>query len=221
MRANGSDYSLTVKGEVSLSREEWKVEIPRWVFEVLWPHCDDRIVEKTRYSIPHHGLVLEVDEYQGRLSGLVTVEVELPTERRATAFDPKAIGPGWSDVTADARYKNKNLATSTALPWFFGRSPNDRSGTALAPHPRPRPLQEALNSPNPSNCISQSPYIRQRDVNDWQVLIKTSTTTDEVATTMWVWLGITTARRPGQQIATFPNARPTARPTLKRLGLPL
>lgn len=86
---------------------------------MLWPHCDDRIVEETRYSIPHRGLVLEVDEYQGRLSGLVTVDVEFPTERRATAFDPKAIGPDWSDVTADARYTNKNLATSTALPWFL------------------------------------------------------------------------------------------------------
>ena len=54
------------------------------------------------------GLSIELDVYQERLDGLMTAEVEFASEDESRAYSP----PSWfgADVTADSRYKNKNLA---------------------------------------------------------------------------------------------------------------
>lgn len=116
----GDRHFITVKGDGTLSRDEWEQEIPQWVFKTLWPQTEGLRIEKTRYSIPYlHGWTLEVDEYHGALAGLLTLEVEFSSEEEAA----KSRLPIWTDgrdVTADKRYKNKALAVN-GLP-FWHRS---------------------------------------------------------------------------------------------------
>jgi CYTH domain-containing protein len=72
-------------------------------------------VVKTRYLVPvGDGLTAEVDVYEGDLGGLVTAEVEFPSEEASSAFDP----PGWlgREVTGDPRYANRTLAVSGPAP---------------------------------------------------------------------------------------------------------
>lgn len=110
VRAKGDRYFLAVKGNGNISRDEWEVEIPEWIFKTLWPKTQGRRMEKTRYSIPHHELTIEVDEYHGDLTELVTLECEFPREEAAHNF----VLPAWAasavEVTNDNAYKNKNLA---------------------------------------------------------------------------------------------------------------
>ena len=51
------------------------------------------------------GLNWEVDEFHGRLEGLVVAEIELPSED-TTFARPEFIG---AEVTGDPRYYNSNL----------------------------------------------------------------------------------------------------------------
>ena len=70
--------------------------------------CEGRIVEKTRYRVPHEGLVWEIDEFHGPHDGLVLAEIELESEDQA--FEK----PDWAgkEVTGDHRYYNAWLATN-------------------------------------------------------------------------------------------------------------
>ena len=64
----------------------------------------------TRYEIEHEQGVIEVDVFEGNLSGLVMAEIEFASVEASQDFRP----PPWfsREVTDDARYKNKNLAQS-------------------------------------------------------------------------------------------------------------
>jgi adenylate cyclase len=111
LRRYGEQTLLTVKSSGTESRVEEEIEIERRRFDALWPLTEDRRVQKRRYAVPiGDGLTLELDVYHGRLSGLVTAEVEFASLADATAFVP----PRWigREVTDDSRYKNKRLATS-------------------------------------------------------------------------------------------------------------
>ncbi len=110
LRSKNGRCFMTAKGDGSLCRDEWETEIPEWVFLQLWPQCQDRVLEKTRYSLPYGDLTLEIDEYRGTLSGLVVLEVEFASEAEAEQFDVTAVVTSALDVTADKRYKNKSLA---------------------------------------------------------------------------------------------------------------
>ncbi len=105
--ADGVGY-LTVKtrnrGAV---RDEWEFEISaEAALEMLAGVCG-QLIEKTRYVVPAaDGLFWEVDEFHGRLEGLVVAEIELPTED--TPFEqPRFVG---DEVTGNPRYYNSNLA---------------------------------------------------------------------------------------------------------------
>ncbi|MCB1056546.1 MAG: CYTH domain-containing protein [Acidobacteria bacterium] len=112
VRRKAELFLLTVKrplpGDRGLARDEIEIEISREQFEALWPATAGRRVEKRRYAVPVEGGVADVDVYGGDLEGLVTAEVEVPTLEAARAFVP----PAWlgTEVTADGRYKNRNLA---------------------------------------------------------------------------------------------------------------
>ncbi len=112
VRAKGEKFFITAKSDGSLSRSEWEEEIPQWVFDLLWSNTNNKTLEKIRYSVPYGNLTLEIDVYLGRLSGLLIVEIEFANEAQALAFDISAIAPGAVEVTADKRYKNKNLAVA-------------------------------------------------------------------------------------------------------------
>jgi CYTH domain-containing protein len=109
LRRYGDQSFLTIKsggGEVRLEEE---IEIDERRFRSLWPLTDGRRITKRRYLLPSEGGVrIELDVYDGALSGLVTAEVEFDSSAAASAFSP----PPWlgRDVTEEPRYKNRRLA---------------------------------------------------------------------------------------------------------------
>ena len=104
---------ITVKGEGTLSRDEWEQEIPLWVFDTLWSATEGRRIEKRRYTVySGEDYKLEIDEYDGALKGLVTLECEFPSEEAAHAFYPPVWVGTAVDVTANKAYKNKNMAVN-------------------------------------------------------------------------------------------------------------
>lgn len=106
-------FEMTVKSGGTVQRTEQTIKLPKDMFEVLWAQTTGMRVEKTRYKIPHGKNTIELDIYEGHLSGLVTAEVEFTgrqedAEVKASTFEP----PKWfgRDVTKDRRYKNQNLS---------------------------------------------------------------------------------------------------------------
>lgn len=106
-------FEMTVKSGGTVQRTEQTIKLPKDMFEVLWAQTAGMRVEKTRYQIPYGKNTIELDVYEGHLSGLVTAEVEFAgrqedAEVKASTFEP----PKWfgRDVTKDRRYKNQNLA---------------------------------------------------------------------------------------------------------------
>jgi adenylate cyclase len=67
---------LTVKGpRTGLRRAEFEYEILYSdAEEMLRTLCDGPLVEKTRYLVPHDGLIWQVDVHEGALDGLVYAE---------------------------------------------------------------------------------------------------------------------------------------------------
>ena len=111
VRAKGARHTLTVKSGPSRTRVEEEIEIDQRCFESLWPLTEGRRIEKRRFAIPLDGAddrSIELDIYNGDLSGLVTAEVEFASEHEADEFEP----PSWlgTDVTGDPDYSNQSLA---------------------------------------------------------------------------------------------------------------
>lgn len=95
---------LTVKSKnVGATRDEWEYEIPLQEAEEMLNLCDpSAIIRKTRYRVG----AWEIDEFGGRLEGLVVAEIELNFEEQE--FEkPSFIG---DEVTGDPRYYNSNLS---------------------------------------------------------------------------------------------------------------
>jgi CYTH domain-containing protein len=107
VRMIGGEGTIAVKGEEhGLSRPEFEYPIPvADAEEMLRTMCDEFVLEKTRYIVPHAGLVWEIDVYDGILKGIVIAEVELKSERQAIAF-PEWIG---TEITTDQNYRKSNM----------------------------------------------------------------------------------------------------------------
>lgn len=107
VRVSDSRATLTFKGPKSgIVRHEFEYPIPREHAEILLAeHCGDRLLVKTRHTVPHSRHVWSVDVYEGILSGIVLAEVEL-----ASATEPFAV-PDWAgeDVTGLDDYKKATL----------------------------------------------------------------------------------------------------------------
>ncbi len=99
---------LTVKSGGGRVRLEEELPIEPEMAQGLWPLTEGRRVEKTRRRSRLDGMLLEVDEYEGDLAGLLVAEVEFPDEESAERFSP----PDWfaREVTDDAGFKNRSLA---------------------------------------------------------------------------------------------------------------
>jgi CYTH domain-containing protein len=111
-RADG-ECTLTVKSAPGLVRVEEELEIDERRFEALWQLTPGRRVVKTRYLVPlDDDLTAEVDDYAGDLAGLMTAEVEFPSEEASADFAPD----GWlgQEVSGDERYANRSLAVHGA-----------------------------------------------------------------------------------------------------------
>lgn len=104
---------LTLKfGSNTFAREEFEYDIPLADAEEMLPQALGQIVEKTRYHVRHGGYIYEVDEFSGRLEGLIVVELQTAD---AVAADQL---PAWigREVTGDQRYSNAMLALSEITP---------------------------------------------------------------------------------------------------------
>lgn len=102
---------ITVKSRNhGCQRGEWEYEIPVADAREMIAECNLReVIEKTRYYIPQDGFTWEVDEFAGKLRGLVLAEIELKSPDDIFS-SPTFIGP---DVTDDPRYYNSVLSTLT------------------------------------------------------------------------------------------------------------
>lgn len=111
----GYIYYMAIKSDGTISREEWEVEIPEWVFNQLLlsnPYSPE--IFKTVFKSRLNDLVLEFHIFAGKLPGLIVLECEFPNEDMAVTFElPKEINRHViKEVTHDKNYQNKNLAVT-------------------------------------------------------------------------------------------------------------
>jgi adenylate cyclase len=110
LRVKAGRHTLGVKSGPARTRVEQEIEIDENRFQSLWALTEGRRIEKRRFAIPLDGTdhTIELDAYDSDLSGLMTAEVEFPSESEADAFEPPSwLGP---DVTGDPAYGNQSLA---------------------------------------------------------------------------------------------------------------
>lgn len=115
IRKSNEDYILTYKSKKGLSQtyaiqnEEVELPLTKEAYEHLREKIDGQLVEKTRYvlALPQ-GRRAELDVFEGRLQGLVFVEVEFESETAARDFAP----PAWfgADVSGNGSFSNAYLA---------------------------------------------------------------------------------------------------------------
>lgn len=108
VRNDGGICFLTEKSGKGLSRVENERQISHEEFDELSHEATSDAIVKKRHFIPlGDSHTAELDIYDGKLSGLVTVEVEFVSLEEATAFVP----PDWfgTEVTDDPHYKNRSL----------------------------------------------------------------------------------------------------------------
>ncbi len=108
IRRKGDTCFETVKSRGDLTRDEIEVELSQDQFRMLWPATEGRRLEKVRYALNWNGSHIELDVYQGYLTGLVVAELEFKSAEESMRFSP----PDWfeEEVTTDKRYKNSSLA---------------------------------------------------------------------------------------------------------------
>jgi CYTH domain-containing protein len=115
VRIAGDRGFLTIKGPTQgVTRSEFEYAIPvsdaREMLETL---CVGPLIEKTRYTLEHNGLIWEIDEFAGENQGLILAEVEL-TEANQSIQLPEWVG---TEVSHDPRYFNANLARHPYRQW--------------------------------------------------------------------------------------------------------
>ena len=108
LRKKGKTVSLTFKVGRGAHREEREIKLSPKQFATLWPATAGRRLYKLRYEIPWRNLLIEIDIYRRRHSGLVVAEVEFPDRVTCRKFKP----PSWfgREVTGEKRYSNVRLA---------------------------------------------------------------------------------------------------------------
>ena len=113
IRIMGQEAFLTIKGATQgIGRPEFEYKIPADDAEELLKRCGS-LIEKTRYIIPHAGMVWELDVFAGKNEGLVLAEIELPEAAREFELPPWA----GREVSDDNRYYNACLAQHPFSEW--------------------------------------------------------------------------------------------------------
>jgi CYTH domain-containing protein len=108
LRKKGKTASLTFKVGRGRSREEREIKLSAKQFAMLWPATVGRRLRKLRYDVPWKNLLIEIDVYRGKHTGLMVAEVEFPDRATCRRFKP----PSWfgREVTGEKRYSNVRLA---------------------------------------------------------------------------------------------------------------
>ena len=105
--------TLCFKGpREGISRDEYEFGIPTDEgLELLGRYSIGEVLEKTRYHVPFEGSDWTVDEYFGRLAGVVIAEIELSSE------DAGYRKPPWlgREVTGMPEYRKINMMKARGL----------------------------------------------------------------------------------------------------------
>ena len=116
VRIYGDTGYLTIKGKsnkAGTTRFEWENKIVLNEAKALLNLCEEGVLEKTRYLVPHGGHIFEVDEFHGDNEGLVIAEIELSSENEL--FEK----PDWlgEEVTGGIKYYNSQLSKQPFKTW--------------------------------------------------------------------------------------------------------
>ena len=106
VRTKGNKGFLTIKGKTTgISRSEFEYEIPLKEAEQLISEFADKVILKNRYEIKVGDHLWEIDEFHGKLDGLLIAEIELTSENEYF------VKPIWAleDVSTDINYFNAKL----------------------------------------------------------------------------------------------------------------
>ena len=78
VRIQGGEARLNIKSAtLGVSRQEFEYAIPvADAEELLRDLCQKPLIEKTRYFVPHEGMLWEIDQFEGENAGLVVAEIE-------------------------------------------------------------------------------------------------------------------------------------------------
>ena len=108
IRKTGRSASLAFKVRRGTHREEREIKLSPKQFAALWPGTAGRRLRKVRYEIPWKNVLIEIDIYRGRHTGLIVAEVEFRDRSSARRFK----APWWlgREVTGEKRYSNVRLA---------------------------------------------------------------------------------------------------------------
>ena len=106
VRIKGDKGFLTIKVKTTgISRSEFEYEIPFEEAEQLISEFADKVILKNRYEIKVGNHLWEIDEFHGKLEGLLLAEIELSYEAEEFVL------PMWAktDVSTDENYYNSQL----------------------------------------------------------------------------------------------------------------
>ncbi len=106
VRIKGERGYLTIKGKTTgITRTEFEYEIPVSDAEAMIDLFTEKHIRKHRYEVMVDGKTWEVDEFHGKLEGLILAELEVESE------DETFTKPNWvtQDVSTDPNYYNAVL----------------------------------------------------------------------------------------------------------------
>ena len=106
IRINDSQGFLTIKGKtIGITRSEFEYKIPVADAQLLLHQFADKTISKLRYAITIGNHCWEVDEFQGKLNGLILAEIELTDENESFEI------PHWvtEEVSSNPEYFNARL----------------------------------------------------------------------------------------------------------------
>lgn len=115
-------YTLKTKGDIQYNNNydvarkyEIENEITEEQYENLKQRKISNTVNKIRILVPIHGnLTVEIDVYKDYLEGLLTAEIEFPTQEDAKTFEK----PDWlGDELGYKELSNRKLAEMTREEW--------------------------------------------------------------------------------------------------------
>jgi len=114
VRIESMHASITIKSKQSERiNHEFEYIIPIDEAHLLIRMSPYPIIAKTRYIVEYAGKTWEIDEFHKDNDGLILAEIELDDENENFA-KPSWIG---TEVTADYRYLNSNLALNPFRKW--------------------------------------------------------------------------------------------------------
>lgn len=115
VRKMDDTYFLTCKSSGLMAHQEYEMPLTQEAYLHLRKKADGLLITKRRYLIPlDETHTVELDVFQGSLSGITLAEVEFASVEEADAFVP----PDWfgEDVTYDSRYHNSEMSRGALLP---------------------------------------------------------------------------------------------------------